>query len=264
MIKFVNEKKGASIPIVILVIAIIILCGFVLFYFFKKVTGIKQEFVGFSEIERVYGKERQLKQEIEGMVELAALKAYSKAVQRGGVVKGGDDEVLRKRFLDEFEYRLQVEFNKRDEEENFRVLGTKLFNKQVRLEFDNRILRLDFGSALVFSEEVKEEIEGKIPRFKVIYKPELSFELNLDEIGLARLGYEDIAKGARDCDESFEREQEDWKSCYEDYLKKELANFDYFIYVSEDDYVVVTLTSKREFLIDNGLETIGFSVQIEP
>lgn len=247
-----KTNKRGDVSIVILVFLVLLVVFASLFIFAISSMNVKEVISGYLIFDRVYAQEDLIEFYLDSAGKDAVAKTYTDFVDSGvpeldyinnrksvgGYSEFGElhdklNENFEKRFIDNF----KKELAKYEFEESYLIdLKKNISENKFDVSFNGEFIQLNMNS-LMLTNSIKET--------SIIYKPQISLEFDLNKIGLDDFGK--LYSVKEDC-----KKQEDIQECFNNKLN-------YFNALVNQENSLVTLTSKKEFLIDEGFKKISFS-----
>lgn len=250
---FPKNRRG-DIAILLLVILVLLVASATLFSFVISSGKVEAKISSAQFIKDFYSRQNLIEFYLNQAGENSIRKTYNEFVENGDyinnlIISGGEFEFeeihnkLSENFRDRFIENFKEEFkNYNFEEAYLKNLKQIILEKNFDVVADKNIVMMKINNL-----EMNDSIEG----VNINYIPKISLELNLKKIGLH--SFEDIYEIKERC-----KDVEMVKECYED-----LINFNVNVEEKEksngEKYFLVTLTSKKQFLIDEKFENIDFS-----
>ncbi len=248
-----KTNKRGDVSIVILVFLVLLVVFGSLFIFYTSSVKIKDKISGVVVFNKVYMQENSIKFYLDSAGKDVMVKTYKDFVDDSGdeydyinnrrTVEGKypEFEELHSKINEKFEKRFsenfKKEFEKYDFEEDYLIdLKKNISENKFDVSFNGEFIQLNMNS-LMLTNSIKET--------SIIYKPQISLEFDLNKIGLDDFGK--LYNVKEDC-----KKQEDIQECFNNRLN-------YFNAFVNQENSLVTLTSKKEFLIDEEFKKIEFS-----
>jgi hypothetical protein len=250
---FPKNCKG-DMAILLLVILVLLVSSATIFSLVTSSGKVEAKISDTKIVENIYYKENLVEFYIIQAGENIFAEIYNEFTKTGEyinnpIVSGGEiefgkvhnklDENFRNKFIENF----KEEFKDYDFEDDY------LKNlKEIILDGNFDVI-LDKESLVVKINNL--EINNSLEKVNITYIPEISLEFNFKKMGLH--GFEQIYKVKEEC-----KNVEEVENCY-----NKLINFENSVIEKEksngEKYFFVTLTSKKQFLIEGKFVNINFS-----
>lgn len=250
---FPRNRKG-DVSVLLLVILVLLVASATLFSLVISSGKVKAKISSAQFINNFYVKQELIEFYFNQAGEKTIVKTYDEFSNSGDyinnpIISGGEiefkninnrlDENFKNRYIENF----KEEFESYNFEEDYlRDLRQIILDENFDVVVDKEIVTMTINNL-----EMNSSIEG----INVTYIPEISLEFNLKKIGLH--SFNEIYNVKEKC-----KNAEELEECYSD-----LIYFDVIVEEKEksssEKYFLVTLTSKKRFLIDRKFENIGFS-----
>ena len=258
MLIFYKNKRG-NLSIVILVLLVFMVTAATLFNFITASERVSETIYGAGVVEGIYTKQNLMEFYIRGSGEKAAVDSYRGLVSSGdyignpitnfrnevkfGVLHSGLDENLKIKFTK----NLKQEFSNYEFKEDYLInLKQSVLDEKFTVILERGIFKLDLS---------RQELDNSLENINITYFPKVSLDFNLNRIGLDN--FEGVYQAKESC------KNKDNKSLIESCFNDNLYGFTSFVEVKKDtndkNYTFVTLTSKKEFLINKQFKNIEFS-----
>lgn len=251
-----NNKRG-DLAVTLLVFLILATVLIAIFTFVTNPIKVKEKISSLGVIQDISSQESLVEFYVRQAGESAVILTYKEFASNGIYIADpvkinsnreieffNLNENLNEKFRLKFIENFQKEFEKYEfQEESLKTLKEIIKINNFYTAFDGNKIILDVNN-LEFKESLKD--------VSVLYAPKINVVLNLNNIGLYDF------KGVYDIKESC-KIQEDIEGCF----NNELVNFNAELQSKEnpnkEKYILATLTSKKEFLIEYKFEKIEFS-----
>ena len=259
LISKTTNKRG-DISIVILVFLVVFVVSASLFVFVTSSLKENVKISGAAIVDKVKLQENSVKFHIKQVGEKSVIKTYKEIINNKEYI--GDTVILVNNIEPEFKllnenlnenFKTKFINNFKSEFESYNFEGDYL--KNIQSIIYNNLFDIGFnGEILVFSEN-KQEFYEHSDEIQVTYQPIIKLEFNFTKIGIE--SFEKIYSVKEQCKN--EQNAELIKQCFDN----NLINFNTSVIEKEkpnkEKYFLITLTSKKEFLINDKFEKIEFS-----
>ena len=232
------NKKGVYIGSVIFVIMTILLVVATLFSFLTSTSKVEAEVYDVVFLDTAYSQEKEMNYLLLQELENAVIESYDEILLNKEYIGGGIVKTNSEGY---------VEF--RDIESNL----DSLFKNKIKNKLHYNSFEVEKKENIFLVSIAGEKIIKNSSKINISYKPILSSEINLNSLGLN--SFKEIYEFKEKC--IYESSIKEIKNCYNS-NRNLISYFDLEI-PEKTNYIVMTLTSKKEFLINNQLQKISFS-----
>ncbi len=247
---FSRKNKKGDMTVLLFVVLVLVMSSAALFSFVINSGKVEAKISDARFIENLYSDKDLAEFYLTGASESAIVKVYEEVVESDSYVGNANynsehqvrfefinpelNNEFRNDFIDEF----KTEFSRYDFEEDYlKNLKEIIAEGNFEVVFDGEVLTMLITTWKI--DDAMNDINV------TLYSPRVYLKFDMGKMGLH--SFEEIYEVKEGCKGS-----ENVRSCFE-----ELVNFEVVV-TEKDDDVFVGLTSKKDFLIDEGFRNINF------
>ena len=264
MLKQIYKNKKADLAVVLLVFLVVLLTLSSLFLFLTN-SRVDSSSVDVSFLDGLLIREKKAEFYLDSFVEQAFVKTYAgfaanKKYMVNQKEKDGavfftdvlDDSKLNSKFKGEFDLNYKVLSQEREKQLSTEIGEDNLDNlKDYEISLGDKGAKIRFKNLVFYERQSSERDSGLIHAPPSEYVTDFNISVNFNGLGLH--SFKEIYNAKEEC--KVKQGSEEKEKCF----KEKLFNFNVeIIDKASQDYYLVSLSSKRLFLINNELKPVSF------